>query len=178
MHHSGLRAVTQATEEGGDAVCPPETHFEARSTEASRHKRGARRVLDGCSGSESAKNGSVAHAGNCMKRPDAPRAPELKPKSIGPLASSHSARGRLPSFSTESGSRAVVHPDPLPANGSVRTWCGAAVGRPPYAGSTASERCCIYGGVESRESVRLIRRRPSRVTSGQRLLRHEPRFAA
>jgi transposase len=44
-----------------------ETHLEARSTAAARHKRGAGRVLDGCSGAESAKNGPLAHAGNCMK---------------------------------------------------------------------------------------------------------------
>jgi len=74
MRHACLRAVTPPEKEGGGALCPPETHHEARSTAATGHRRSARRVLDGCSGSKSAKNGSLALADNCMSWSRAPGA--------------------------------------------------------------------------------------------------------
>lgn len=76
MRNTCLRAVPTSAEEGGAALCPPQTHHEAGPAAATRHKRSARRVLDGSSGSKPAQNGSLANTGSCMRAARAADAPE------------------------------------------------------------------------------------------------------
>ena len=60
MRDTGLREVAQGPKEGGDAVCPPQTHQEARPAATAGPQWRARRVPDGRGGAEPSKNGQVA----------------------------------------------------------------------------------------------------------------------
>src|SRR4051794_23927613 len=108
MHDAGLCAVTQGQKEGGDAVCPPQTHLEARSAAAEGPKRCERRVPDGCGRSKLATNGQVARSEGRKRKPDTcmkvrgrPRTHQVSSAFAPSSAKTALATGAKKSFSTQ-----------------------------------------------------------------------------